>query len=801
MRENSCLWRSRNKFGGMLPIGMLCLFLASAAQAQTTLITVHIPSKPLAEALIDFALQANLSISDSGIDFQGKVSHSVDGTFSQENVLRLLLADSGYGFTFLSGNAVRINLEMTIPQTPGERVNPTENVIVTATKHAATAQSLPYSIAVTMGAQLEDLGVQSFNDLTPQVAGLTATNLGPGEDKVFVRGLSDSVLPGLSESMVGFYLGETRIADDAPDPDLKLVDIDRIEVLRGPQGTLYGAGSLGGLVRIIPHEPDFNSYQTMAEATVSSIRDGGISSGVDGMINVPVVPGIFALRAVGYFDNIGGYIDEIRLGINNANRTYRSGARLAMDWQPEGVWTISANLAFQKINARDSQYYLDGLPILKSDNYLLEPHSDSFLQMGITATGELGWAEIVSSTSYLDRTLNDRFDATLAWPSLTGFPLAPSPFVDGRAVKSYSHETRLVSADEGNWNWLAGAFLTHRDEDFNSALSGQDASGAHVVASRETREDRENEIALYGEATYAFTNEVSLTVGARAFDASHNVNALVTKLAIGTTQFKGSNKQFGITPKLVLKYQAAQNMMFYAQYGEGYRLGGINIDGPTGTTEPGENTFDSDLLRNYEIGSKLTFFDKRITLNAAGYLADWTNVQTDQIGPDGSFFILNAGNVRDLGSEIDITLIPLEHLSLQGNFFWNNAKLSHTNPLLVASEGLLPGAPDVSFGVSGRYDIPINAFFNAYIGFDYSYVGSSHLGFDENLSPRMGGYHLTNLRFGLDYGDWRGTLFVNNVTNNQSNTFAFGNPFNFAKILQITPPRPRTIGLSVTWLH
>ncbi len=783
----------------MLPLSILCLFLSSAAQAQATRVTVHIPSEPLAEALIDFALQAKLSISDTGLDFHGAVSNSVDGKLSQEDALRELLAGTGYGFAFLDRSAVRISQEAGSPPATGEFKSSAENVVVTATKREEIAQSLPYSIAVTMGVQLEDLGAQSFNDLTTQVAGLTATNLGPGEDKVFVRGLTDSVLPGLSESMVGLYLGETRIADDAPDPDLKLVDIDRIEVLRGPQGTLYGAGSLSGLVRIIPRQPALDSYQMMAEASVSAIENGGVSSGFDGMLNIPLVPNTLALRAVAYMENLGGYIDEIRLGINNANRTFRNGERLAVDWQPEGIWTISANLAFQKINARDSQYYLNDLPPLKRDNFLLEPHSDNFLQAGITATGELGWAEIVSSAGYVNRHLKDRFDASLAWPSLTGFPLAPSPFDDMRGIRSFTHETRLASADDGSWKWLAGVFLTHRDEDFNSRLSGQDAYGTHLVASTESREDRANEIALYGEATYVFTDELSLTAGARAFDASRNVTARVTKLATGVSQFKGSNNQSGITPKLVVKYQPAENMMFYAQFGEGYRLGGINVDGPAGATDPGENTFDSDILRNYEIGSKLEFFDRRITANAAGYLAIWKNVQTDQIAPDGSFFILNAGTVHDLGCEIDVTAIPLEHLSLQGNFFWNNAKLSDTNPLLVKSEGLLPGAPDVSFGVSGRYDIPIADSFDASISVDYSYVGTSRLGFDETTSPPMGGYHLTNLRLGLQHGQWRGEIFVNNLANTQANTFAFGNPFNFGKILQITPPRPRTIGLSITW--
>lgn len=785
----------------MLPIGVLCLFLCVSAHADEALLTIRIPAEPLADALVDFALQAKISVSDSGIDFHGAVCNPVNGKFSKKGALRELLAGKGYGFTFLDKSTVRIDLAARNQKLPSELQSPPEIVLVTATKRKENVQTLPYSIAVLFGNQIEELGAQSFNDLTTQVAGLSATNLGPAEDKIFVRGLTDSVLPGLSESMVGLYLGETRIADDAPDPDLKLIDIDRIEVLRGPQGTLYGAGSLGGLVRIIPRQPDLDSYQMMGEASVAAVENGGVSSGLDGMLNLPLVPGTLALRAVGYLERLGGYVDDIRLGIKNANRTTRNGARLTLDWQPEGAWTISANLALQKIDARDSQYYLGDLPPLKRDNFLLEPHSDNFLLAGITATGALGWADLVSSTGYVIRRLKDRYDATLAWPSLTGFPLAPSPFDDARRIGSFTHETRLTSPDDGDWKWLVGVFLSHRDEDFDSRLSGQDASGTPVIASKEVRADRATEIALYGEATYAVTEEVSLTAGARAFNASRNVTAHENRLSTGAFQFRGSNNQSGIAPKLVIKYQPVDNMMFYAQYGQGYRLGGLNVDGPAGAIEPGDNAFDSDILRNYEIGSKLEFFDRRISLNTAGYLTIWKNVQTDQIAPNGSFFILNAGTVRDLGGELDVTVIPLEHLSLQGNFFWNNAHLSHTNPLLVKSEGLLPGAPDVSFGISGRYDIPITESFDASISADYSFVGTSHLGFDEITSPSMGGYHMTNLRLGLEHGQWRGEIFVNNLANSQANTFAFGNPFDFGKTLQITPPRPRTIGLSITWVR
>ena len=781
-----------------LLLGVACLSWPLHASAQSAAVTVHIPAKPIGEALIDFAVQAKLSVSESGLDFHNARSNPVDGTFAQSEALKRLLAHSGFDFEFVDASTVRIRLAA-VPAKIRPQRYAIENVVVTATKREELAQNLPYSIAVTTQQQLEGFGVNSSHDLTSQVAGLTATNLGPGEDKLFVRGLTDSVLPGLSESMVGLYLDETRIADDAPDPNLRLIDIDRVEILRGPQGSLYGAGSLAGLVRIITRKPVMDEVQMMAGASVAATENGGMSTGYDGMLNIPLVRNRLALRVVGYIDEIGGYVDNIRLHRTNTNRSGVRGARAALGWHPNRVWTIAANFTLQNIKAQDSQYYLQQFGPQRRDNFLLEPHSDRMLLAGITASASFAGADLVSNTSFVDRHLRNRFDASLAWPDLTGFPISASPFDFARNIQSFTHETRLASTRTKHWQWLVGLFLSHRDEDFESNLTGPDTTGTDVLARMEAREDRADEAALFGEVTYDFTKKFSLTAGARVFNASHTVSAHSSGFLIGTPlSFNGSNTQIGAAPKLVLKYQPVPNTTFYAQFSEGYRLGGFNVDGPLNATGESENNFDSDVLRNYELGTKMSLFHGFAVTNAALYFAVWQNVQTDQIAPNGAFFIVNAGTVRDLGVEFDATLQPLRNLRLQGNFFWNNANLSGTNPILLASEGGLPGAPDISFGISGRYDFSIGARNTGFLSASYAYVGSSHLGFSEN-TPSMGNYHLANLRIGVERDGWQAVIFMNNLTNEAGNTFAFGNPFNLDKEMQITPPQPRTIGLSLIW--
>jgi outer membrane receptor protein involved in Fe transport len=768
--------------------------------AEDATMVFQLPAEPLNRAVIDYAMQANVSVGDSGVDFRNARSNPVFGSYTRRDAMQKMLAGTGFDFEFLDESTVVVRIAASPAVHPE---TPITSVIVTATKREERANSLPYSLWVGTGDQIENLGIHKAEELSSQVAGFTTTNLGTGEDKLFLRGLTDSVLPGLSESMVGLYLDEGRVADDAPNPDLRLVDIDRIEVIRGPQGTLYGAGSLAGLVRIITRKPDLDALEMTGAATLSDTQSGGRSASLDAVLNLPIVTGKLALRLVGYVENDAGYIDERRLDEPNSNRSVIQGGRGNLLWQPNADWSISTAAVYQEIKTEDSQYFQLGLPPLTRDNFLREPYSDYFLQASVTVQGSLGWADLVSASTIQNRDIHKRFDASLAWPDLTGDPLGPASFDEKRAIRSYTHETRLASKGDGPWQWLVGFYVAHRDEDFSTLLLGPDSLGQPLVARLERREDHDDEFAGFGEVTYAFNDLVSLTAGLRGFIANRAIAAHVAGSIIDADFHpKGSSAEHGLTPKVILKYQQSQNMLFYAQISEGYRLGGINIDGPAGVVHDGNdpgNTFDSDVLWNFEVGSKTDLFDGKLHINSAVYYEDWRNVQTDQLGSDGSFFVVSAGTVEDFGFEIDAVSHPIDGLSLSGNFFWNLPELIHPNPLLLKSEGsLLPGAPNLSFGVTARYDVALTPDIDGFAGLDYSYVGRSHLGFDEN-SPPMGGYQIVNLRVGALRGDWESVLFVNNLFDEGGNTFAFGNPFDVGKIRQSTPPRPRTVGLQLVW--
>ena len=779
-------------------LGALALAASVPAAAQDARVSFHVATKPMAEALIDFATQAQLSIGATGIDFRGTRSHAVEGAYTPDQALRIMLAGSGFTFEFVDASTVRIRAAAD-RRAEVRHEGPVERIIVTATKRESVAQTLPYSIVVVGGTEIDDADSRSTHDLTGRVAGLTETNLGDGQDKLFVRGLTDSVLPGVSESIVGVYFDEARITDDAPPPSLRLVDVERVEVLRGPQGSLYGAGSLTGLVRIISRKPVLDAFEMSMRSTASLTEGGGPSAGFETVLNLPLVTDALALRVAGYTETDGGYVNDVRLGKSDTNRTLTTGGRAALAWSPDAVWTVVASVAVQHVDARDSQYYeLDLAPQDRSIR-LKEPHSDQFLLADVVATAHFGWADFVTSSSFLDRRIGVRYDASSAWHDLSGFAAGAAPFDYARKIRSYAEEARLTSPDGGRFKWLVGVFVSHRDEIFHSNLTGPDAAGDGVLARMEQRDDKADEYAAFGEASYALTPALSIGAGARLFHAWHRVDADVGGFLAGPPDaFDDSTSQSGAMPKLVLSYRPDEDTTLYAQFAEGYRLGGLNVNGPPNATDEFEHAFDGDLLRNFEVGAKLRLFDARLTTNIAAYYVLWSNVQTDQIGSDGTFFILNAGDVRDYGMEADVTARPLAGVSLGAHMFWNKATLSNSDPTLAASEGVLPGAPDFGVGLSGRYDVAIDDAVSAFLGADYSYVGESHLGFNER-TPLMGKYHIVNVRAGVERADWRIAVFVDNLTASDGNTFAFGNPFHPGDSPQATTPRPRTIGMSLTW--
>jgi outer membrane receptor protein involved in Fe transport len=797
-----------------IAFGVAAGLLAASAFGQPGESIFHIPSEPLADALNDFAVQANVSIGYSGLDFKGAVANPVDGRLSARQALERLLAGTGFEFVAVDGETISIHQTVATLVPAPEPPPMIEEITVTSTRRAEVAQTVPYSLAAVSGSDVKTFGITDTSGLAPHVAALSATDLGAGLNKLAIRGLSDSVIPGRSQSMVGLYLDEARLTDDAPDPGLRLLDIDRIEVVRGPRGTLYGAGTLGGLVRVITNAPRLDQFEGAASLSTAATQSGAPSGGIDLLLNAPIVSDTLAFRGVGYVQRDGGYINEIALHRPHANGTDTNGARMTLLGQVSDRWAVTVALTGQEIRAADSQYFLGGLPYLESSSQEPELHRDQLLQGSVTIEGELDWAKLTSAATFTDRRIAQQYDATPTWSALTGFPTKPATFDSIRDIQSISEETRLVSQNDGSFTWIVGAFRSHRVEGYKARLVGLDSADQFYVARSQTRDDYADEIAVFGEATYRITDSVSLTLGGREFysdtDAAAEVsrpNSTVANLA------EGRNHAPGFVPKLILSYSPTKALLFYVDGAEGFRLGGVNINSPSGAininrprsdgrpSSANARTFDSDKLWTYELGAKTKLWDGRLVVNAAGFFTVWDGIQSDQVLRDGSLFTANAGSAHIPGVELEATLLATRNLKIDGNFFWEDPEILNPNPFLIQTTGRLPGAPTNTAGITGRYGFTPFDGWEAYSLLEYRFVGSESIGFDARNSPSVAGYSRVDARLGLGWGRWQGALYVDNLTDERQSVFGYGSPFIPTTVTQITPLRPRTVGLNLSYAY
>lgn len=787
-----------------LSLNLALLLPTTAAHAKSESIDFHIPAEPLSQALIALALQGRLSVGHVGIDLTGLEAKPVEGSQSVAEALDALLAGTGLGYFFADPKTVilvrRSTAQVVPPVTPA-----IEDVVVTAEKRPAIARTLPESIAVVSGETLADEG-GATEDAARHAAGLITIGAGPGQNKIFIRGLSDSVLSGRTQSMVGLYLDEARLTEDTSDPDLRLSDIDHVEIVRGPQGTLYGAGALAGVVRIVTNKPELDRYGGSIEIGGAATAGGAPSGNLDGVLNLPLIEDSLALRTVLYASHSGGYLNDSRLGDRNANGIDTQGGRAALLWKPTQDWSAILKMVAQNLISADADYYPAGQPFEERSNLLREPRTDKFRQVSLEIRGDLGWANLISSTSYSTRRIQTTYDASAAWPDLTGFSSGPATFTDNRGIGSVSHETRLESPPQDGWSWVAGTALSHRDEDYASSLKGP-GDGKIYSAFGETRDDSANEIALFGQTTYDITDWLAATAGARVFGGTLAASARLQQGDMPVSRLRGTDHAVEMTNKAALILKPDDSVMAYVSAADGFRLGGINIGAPAGATNVdahgGEQSespgaFASDTLRTYEAGIKSSLWDGRLIADGALFLSLWNNIQSDQILPNGAWYIANAGNVRAPGAELDVTLQATSGLSLEAHLYYGNPHLSHSNPLLVQSEGVLPGVPESSAALSGRYDLSLSEDDRVFLMVSGRYEGRSYAGFDPGRSIAMGDYWTGNLSLGWRHEAWQAALRVDNIADSRANSFAYGNPFLAGRQREITPLRPLTAGITLS---
>ena len=792
--------------------------MAGSADAADSRLRVAIPPRSYADALIDLGIQANISILGTSACGSGGRAQ-LSGRYTLDEALGRLLAGAPCRYRIIDPRTVRITAQTQAPAppTPAETVRPqslVSEVVVTATKRPVSLERLPAGVSALSREQISATGAVDVGQTVGQLAGVLTTNLGPGRDKLLIRGLSDGAFTGRARSTVSTYLDDAPINYNAPDPDLRLVDIERIEVVRGPQGALYGSGAVAGIYRIVTRKPDLVRAEFGASALVATTNGGDNSHEIDGYISIPVVRDRIALRLVAYDDVQGGYLDDTNLRITNVDQTRRSGGRLALRAQIDRHWRLDALAATQNLRSDDTQYVTTGARTTLASgsgrvaagdraNQVRETHNNDFSYVGATLQGEYAWGSITSSLSYVHHVFSSQYDATAA-DTLNVFGARLEDlgvYTEASRANLLVEDLVVRSSGAGRLDWLVGAYAARTTEKKPSSLDILSVGPMLTAAYSEARKDRLTELAIYGEGSYELGGGWSATVGGRLFESRvHTTADIMVVQPFGPRSFDRSRTFNGFSPKVSVQREFANGDLVYALITEGYRPGGFNSSGFLPIRD-NRALFAADRLRNYEVGAKLKRFDGRLAMRLGAYYDDWINIQTDQYRPSGLAYTANVSDASIVGLEAELAYDFPFGLSLQLNGLISDSKVRNPNPdfPLLGSTVVdeLPGVPNSSAGFLVIYQRPLVRGLTLRLIGEGNYVGPTGLSFDASPQARVGRYFRSRLAAEVANRSWRLSVYMTNPGNSDSDTFAYGNPFSFSTqgVQQSTPQRPRTIGV------
>ena len=751
-------------------------------------------------------LQAGISI---GVAVPCKgAAVAIRGRMDVQTAVNLALAGSDCRAVWIDGQTVRIERRprpaKAVPAQPPSTAPAAADlaeVVVTASKRGLDVFDLPGSVSVVQDQALSAAHARDTSDLRLLASGMTVTNLGPGRDKVLLRGLSDGAFTGHTQSTVGLYWNQTPTTYNAPDPDLRLVDVQSVEVLRGPQGTLYGAGAIGGVVSVTPVAPDPSLISGFLSATGAATAGGDPSVGTEAMFNLPLDDGKAALRLVAYGEEDGGYIDLPRLGVQNADHTQETGVRAALRAQPSADWSVTLGDIYQDIYSDDTQYTTGDPEGLERDTLVREPHDNDFEQVYLDLGGHGGWGALHSIASFIDHEFDSRYDATDAAADFGGAAV-PTAFDDDTLVRLTSEELDYRAPLHGPASLLIGGYGSYGDEHETTRL-GPEGGGATLYA--EDRTDRMVDLALFGEGSYALTRRLTATLGLRLAYAERRTQSLVDEGGV-LAPFSGRYITKEWAPKLALDYALVRGVRLYALASKGYRVGGFNTAGPMttaftaqGGAEP-NRTYLPDDLWNYEAGVKLQGWRGRLQARTALYYDVWDRLQADQLLPSGLSYVANVGDAHVKGWEWEASVRPLPPLTFEIGALFTAPDLRKVDPSFPAgqSDFTLPGVARRSINSRIGYDVPLGGDRTLELDAAALYVGHSYLFFGPQGSSEMGHYLDGRLQGVFRTPGYSVDLLITNPANNRGDTFAFGNPFSLGAGPQSTPLRPRTVRLTLT---
>ncbi len=656
-----------------------------------------------------------------------------------------------------------------------------EEIIVTATKRTESLQEVGMSITALSNAELERMGAYTLLDFAVHVP-----NLGMAYE---ADGRFDSSSPSIrgifGQNTTGFYIDDTPVnASLLP----RVLDVERIEVLRGPQGSLYGAKSMGGTIRMITKQPDLTQSENKAHASLSTVKEGDQNYNFDASFNIPVVEDKFALRVAAYYGENSGIFDRVYIPtwVDSYGEVRQSPGpafpvHKNVDDEKYYGGQIAGKIAFNDDVTLDLRYMgqkieADGFPFadIKASNTterrffdLDEPGTDKWY----VASGTLNWATsagtLSSTTSWYDRTTSEWEEETSflhnLFDQVIGISIDPIPSIINTTEKyqSFVQETRFSSSFDGPLNFITGVF--YQDLEWNhhyppalypglheaiDAFTGVPGLGQNcdygfcltdddlIFTDRQITKTKE--FAVFGELTYQISERWSVTAGGRYYDNKVTASNMSDGFAnSGPSSFNDKQSETGFNPKVLVEAEVNDEVNIYASAAKGFRIGGVNGNVPIGLCGPeldalgiepsNATTYDSDTLWSYELGFKSNLADNRVTLNGAVFFIDWSDIQQQNRLACGFQFVQNAGKAESKGFELELNAAPTKGLTLSAAVGYTKAEITDSGGVAGVTNGdKIQGVPDWTVSGSAQYNWPAFDTWEAYVRGDANYYGDSY---------------------------------------------------------------------------
>lgn len=766
-------------------------------QAQEARRAFHVPPGTLASAIIAIGSQAGVSIATTDPSLaHRRLTKPIEGRMTVEEALACALRGSGLRAVRVAPGLYRVEHAPAPPPLPPSPPTPPPpppvepapaEILVTATKRDTALRDYPGSAWVLDADRLTQ-GTGIVRDSRAIVAALpvlSATSLGPGREKLFVRGVADSSFTGASQATVGQYLGDVQLNYSAPDPNLALYDMQRVEVLEGPQGTLYGAGALGGIVRITPRAPKPGRWEGEVAAGGTAVAHGDIGGDAMAMLNAPI-GNRAALRLVGYGGRDPGYIDDVTRNRRNINRTDLAGGRGALRLEAGNDWTVDLGGVYQRIYHADGQYTEEGQAPLARAAAIAQPALNDFRLVYVTATHR--WASgqtLTAAASVIENHLTALYDGTIPGDA------APSGIATDNRVRVYNGEIRLARQRENGAGLVLGAYATLSDDRLTQSLKmiGVDQPFRGVG-------NKVTDIALFGEATLPILPRLRATIGGRAaYTDLQGTNILPDgDQALATIDVPGAGN-VSFLPSAALNWDAGARWSAYLRYQRGYRLGGyaLNALTPVDTQSDADFTvYRPDTLDTVEVGVRLRENGDGLSGGIALSTTDWRHIQSDLYTVTGPITV-NIGSGRIHALEGHAQWRTPGGLRLSGALFLTRAVLDRPNPDF-ARETLqaLPNTPAITARLAAERDWRLGDDSRLLLRGNARYVGRSWLGVGDLHLPQ-GNYAELNGGVAWSKGPITVSLDVANLLDGRGNRFALGNPLTVSDGTQRTPQQPRTL--------